>query len=123
MAAPNLVNITAIYGRLAQAAPANTTANTLITNAASSGLLLKVNSLVATNVTATAAVTTVSINSAAAGGGTAYRLAYQVTVPANSSLVVVDKNSAQYLPENTSMVVTSGTSGAIEYVASYDEMA
>lgn len=123
MAAPNLVNITAIYGRQAVAAPANTTANTLITNAASSGLLLKINSLVATNVTASAAVVTVSVNSAAAGGGTAYRLAYQVTVPANSSLVVVDKNSAQYLPENTSVVVTSGTSSAIEYVASYDEMA
>ncbi len=123
MAAPNLVNIQSIYGRLVQAAPANITANSLISNAASSGLLLKLNSLVATNVTATAAVVTVSINNAAAGGGTAYRLAYQVTVPGNSSLVVVDKNSAHYLPENTSVVVTSGTSAAIEYVASYEEMA
>lgn len=123
MAAPNLANVTAIYGRLAQAAPANTTANVLISNAASSGLLLKLNTLVATNVTLSPAAVTVSINSAAAGGGTAFRLAFLVTVPANSSLIVVDKNAAQYLPENTSVVVTSSVAGSLEYVASYDEMA
>lgn len=123
MAAPNLANVTAIYGRLAQAAPANATANVLISNAANSGLLLKLNTLVATNVTLNPAAVTVSINSAAAGGGTAFRLAFLVTVPANSSLIVVDKNAAQYLPENTSVVVTSSVAGSLEYSASYDEMA
>lgn len=123
MAAPNIVNIASMYGRVTYLAPANTTANTLLSNAASSGLLYRVNSLTATNVTATAAVTTVSINSAAAGGGTAYRIAYQITVPAYSSLVLIDKNGYQNLPEDSSIVVTSGTSSAIEYVCSYDEIA
>lgn len=123
MAAPNIVNIASMYGRIAYLAPANTTANTLLSNAASSGLLYRVNTLTATNVTASPAVTTVSINSAASGGGTAYRIAYQITVPAYSSLVLIDKNGYQNLPEDSSIVVTSGTSSAIEYVCSYDEIA
>lgn len=123
MAAPNIVNIASMYGRITYLAPANTTANTLLSNAASSGLLYRVNTLTATNVTASPAVTTVSINSAASGGGTAYRIAYQITVPAYSSLVLIDKNGYQNLPEDSSIVVTSGTSSAIEYVCSYDEIA
>ena len=122
MAAPNIVNITALYGRIAYAAPTNTSATVLLSNAASSGLLYRVNTLVATNVTTTPAVTTVSINNAAAGGGTAYRIAYQIVVPAYASLVIVDKNGAQNIAENTSIVVTSGTASAIEYVVSYDEI-
>ena len=120
MANPNIINATSILGTVAYAAPANTTANTLISNAASSGTVLKVDSLTCTNVTGTAASVTVSVNSAAAGGGTAYRLAFQMSVPANASLQVIDKNNFVYLTENTSIVVTSGTSAAIEYVASYE---
>lgn len=122
MAAPNIVNIASMYGRITYLAPANTSANTLLSNAASSGLLYRVNTLTATNVTTSPAVTTVSINSAASGGGTAYRIAYQITVPAYSSLVLIDKNGYQNLPEDSSIVVTSGTSSAIEYVCSYDEI-
>lgn len=123
MANPNIVNVSSIYGSVAYAAPANTSANTLITNAASSGTVLKVDSLSVANVTGSAALVTVSVNSAAAGGGTAYRLAYQISVPANASLQVIDKNSFVYLTENTSLVVTSGTSGALEYVATYETIA
>jgi hypothetical protein len=120
MANPNIVNVTSIYGNVAYLASANTSANTLVTNAVSSGTILKVNSLTCTNVTGTAATATVSVNSAAAGGGTAFRLAFQMSVPANASLQVIDKNNFVYLPENTSIVVTSGTSNAIEYVTSYE---
>ena len=120
MANPNIINATSILGAVAYVAPANTTANTLVSNAASSGTILKIDSLSVANITASAALVTVSVNSAAAGGGTAYRLAFQISVPANSSLQVIDKNSFVYLPENTSIVVTSGTSAALEYVASYE---
>lgn len=120
MANPNIVNVTSILGSVAYAAPANTSANTLISNAASSGTILKVESLSVANVTGNAALVTVSVNSAAAGGGTPYDLAFQISVPANSALQVIDKNSFVYLPENTSLVVTSGTSSALEYVASYE---
>lgn len=120
MANPNIVNVTAIYGNTAYLAPANTSANVLLSNAASSNTILKIDSLYCTNVTGTTASVTVSITSAAAGGGTAYRIAYQIPVPVNAALQVIDKNNFVYLPENSSLVVTSGTSSAIEYVATYE---
>lgn len=120
MANPNIVNVGYIFGGVAYAAPSNTSATTLLTNAASSGRIIKVDSLTCTNVTGTAANITVSVNSAAAGGGTPYRIAYQIPVPANASIQLIDKNNFVYLTEDTSLVVTSGTGSAIEYVTSYE---
>jgi hypothetical protein len=120
MANPNVLSATSIVGNITYQAPAGTGATTILTNAASSGTILKVQSLTCTNVTGSSAAATVSVNSAAAGGGTAFRLAFQIPVPANSSLQVIDKNNFIYLPENTSIVVTSGTGAAIEYVTSYE---
>ena len=120
MAAPNIVNVTNITAGLAVAAPANTTANVVVSNAASSAAVVKINSLTCTNVTGTSATVTVAITSSAAGAGTAYRLAFQMAVPANSSLQLIDKGNFVYLTEDKSLVVTSGTSSAIEYVTSYE---
>jgi hypothetical protein len=120
MANPNIVNVSAIYGGVTYSTPPANTATTLITNASASSTIVKVDSLTATNVTGTSAQVTVSVNSAAAGGGTAYRIAYQIVVPANSSLQIIDKGNFIYLTENTSLVVISGTASAIEFVASYE---
>ena len=120
MAAPNIVNVTTITAGLAYSAPANTTANVIVSNTASSASVIKINSLTCTNVTATSATVTVSITSNAAGAGTAYRLAYQIAIPANSSLQLIDKGNFVYLTEDKSLVVTSGTISAIEYVTSYE---
>jgi len=76
--------------------------------------------LTATNVTTFPASVTISVNSAASAGGTAYRIAYLIVVPAYSSLQVIDKGNFVYLTEDKSIVVTSGTSSAIEYVSSYE---
>lgn len=120
MANPNIVNVTTINGVIVTSAPANTSATVLLSNAASSGVVDKIGMIQATNVTATAATVTVSVNNAAAGAGTAYRIAYQISVPANSSLILIDKSTSFYLNENMSIVVTSGTASAIEYVCSYE---
>ena len=71
MANPNIVAVTSILGNTTYLTPANTTANVLLSNAASSGDVLKINQIVCANVDGTAAVNcTVTVNSAAAGGGT-----------------------------------------------------
>jgi hypothetical protein len=85
-----------------------------------SGTVNKLDNIVASNVTGSAANITVSVNSATGGGGTAYRIVYQVSVPANASLIVIDKTTAIYVGESQSIVVTSGTSNAIELTASYE---
>ena len=120
MANPNIVNVTAIYGNTTYLVPTGTSATTWTGLTPAAGTVNKVGSIVATNVTATAATITVSINSAAGGAGTNYRLAYQMSVPGNSSLIVVDKSTSIYVGEAQSVVVTSGTSSAIEMVATYE---
>lgn len=122
MANPNIIGATTITGNVTYNIPSNTSATSLLSNAASSGLVYKVESLTCSNVTGSNATVTVSVNSAAAGGGTAYRLAYQVTVPVNASLQIIDKNNPIYLTEDKSIVVTSGTGSAIEYVCSYESI-
>jgi hypothetical protein len=123
MANPNIVNVTTLTGNTTFLTPANTTANVLLSNAASSGLVFKINNIVAANVTGSAANTTVSIDNLAAGAGTDFPIVSAVSVPANASLIAVDKTTAIYLMENQSIVVTSGTSSAISYTISYESFA
>ena len=123
MAAPNIVNVTTIYGKTTYLTPANTTANVLLANSAASGKVLKINQIVAANVNGPSAVdTTIAINSAAAGSGTSYPIASTISVPADASLIVTDKTTAIYLEEDKSIVVTSGTSSGISYTISYEEI-
>jgi hypothetical protein len=120
MANPNIVNVTSIYGNTSYLVPTTTTATTWTALTPAAGTVNKIDNIVAANVTGTAATITVSVNSATGGGGTAYRLAYQITVPANASLIITDKTTAFYVGEAQSVVVTSGTTNAIEMVASYE---
>jgi hypothetical protein len=120
MANPNIVNVTSIYGNTSYLIPSSTSAATWTALTPASGTVNKIDNIVASNVTGSVATVTVAINSAAAGAGTNYRLVYQVIVPVNASLIVVDKSTAFYLGEAQSIVVTVGTASAIELTASYE---
>jgi len=124
MANPNFVNVTVINGVTTYLTPGNTTANTLLSNAASSGLVYKINQIVCANVNGSSAVNaTVAINSLAAGAGTNYPIISTISVPASASVIAVDKTTAVYLMENSSIVVTSGTASGITYTISYESIA
>jgi len=120
MANPNMLNASSILGSTTYLVPTNTTATTWTGLTPSAGTVNKIDTLTATNVTSSAAAITVSINSAAAGAGTNYRLVYQINVPGNSSLIIVDKSTMIYVGESQSIVVQSGTTNAIEMVATYE---
>jgi hypothetical protein len=127
MANPNIVNVTTIYGNTTYYTPSGTTAVVLLANAAASGVVNKINNVVASNVTASAANATVSIytngavaQGSAPSGGTAYPIAFQVSVPANATLVVVDKSTSFYLQEGTSISITSGTANSLTFTTSYE---
>jgi hypothetical protein len=131
MANPNIVNVTSILGTTTYLTPSGTTAVVLLPNAAASNTVFKINQIVAANVNGSAAVdTTVSIytngavaQGSAPSGGTAFPIVSTVSVPADASLIVVDKTTAVYLMEGTSIVVTSGTASGITYSISYEVIA
>jgi predicted permease len=120
MANPNIVNVTSIYGNTSYLIPSSTAAATWTALTPASNTVNKIDNIVAANVTSSSATVTVAINSAAAGAGTNYRLVYQVPVPVNASIVIVDKSTAFYLGEAQSIVITVGTASAIELTASYE---
>jgi hypothetical protein len=73
MANPNIVNVTTIYGNTSSVSLTTTSATSLVSNAASSGKVFKINSIVAANVDGTtAADISINVYSAAALGGTAF---------------------------------------------------
>lgn len=131
MANPNIVNVTTINGVTTYLTPGVTTAVVLLANAASSGLVYKINQIVCANVNGSSAVNaTVAIytngavaQGSAPSGGTAYPVLSTVSVPANASLIAVDKTTAIYLMEGTSISVTSGTASGITYSVSYESIA
>jgi hypothetical protein len=132
MANPNIAgSSTTIYGVTDYLTPGGTSALVLLPNAASSGQVMKINQIVAANVNGSAAVdVTVSVytngavaKGSAPSGGTAYPIASTISVPPDASLVVVDKTSALYLMEGTSIIVTSGTASGITYTISYELIA
>jgi hypothetical protein len=120
MANPNIVNVSSIYGNTTYLTPSTTGAATWAALTPAVNTVNRVNSIVASNVTGAAVPVTVSVNSATGGGGTAYRIAYQINVPANASLIIVDKTTSLYVGEAQSVVVTVGTGSAIELTASYE---
>ena len=127
MSSPNIVNVTSIIGTTTYYVPSGTSAVVLVPNAASSGTVFKINQIVVANTTASAANTTVAVYSngavaqgSAPSGGTAYPIVSAVSVPANASLIAVDKTTAIYLMEGNSISITSGTGSALTYTISYE---
>jgi hypothetical protein len=122
MANPNIVGVTSILAATSYLIPSNTSATPWTALTPNSNSINKIAYITAANVTSANATVTVSINSAIAGGGTAYRLINQATVPPNSSLIISDKITSIYVGESQSIVVTVSTGNAIELVASYETL-
>lgn len=123
MAAPNIVNVSSILGKTAVVALGSTSQTTLLSNASASDNVLKVNMIQVANVDGTNACdVTIDVHSAASGGGTAYSLVSTVSVPADASLIVLDKSTAIYLEENTSITATAGTASDLEVIVSYEQI-
>lgn len=123
MANPNIVNVAAIYGNSSQTSLSTTSATSLVSNAASSGKVFKINSIVVANVDGTtAADITINVYSQASLGGTAYPLASTISVPADSTLIVTDKTTSFYLLENQSIGATAGTASDLVVTASWEEL-
>ena len=123
MAAPNIVNVATITGKTATVALTTTSQTTLVSNAASSNAVYKINMIQVANVDgANACDITIDVHSAASGGGTAYSLIATASVAADSSMVVLDKNTALYLEEDRSITTTAGTASDLEVIVSYEEI-
>ena len=128
MAAPNIVNVSTITGVTTWKAGISTlpgTPSVVVSNAASSGKVIKINSIVAVSVGSTTGVT-VKLYTEAAGAGASVAIADTISVPENSSLAVISKETSLYLEEDKSIAVyrqdLGGQTGSIDVVCSYEDI-
>jgi hypothetical protein len=119
MAAPNLLTSTTVTGKTAGLV-ITTGATAIASNANGSGKLLKINSLYISNVNGTGSadiIVDIYKNQAIA-----YRLVYQLTVPAKSVVNAIAKDIQIYLEENDSLRLTASVNSYLEGVCSYEEI-
>ena len=123
MAAPNIVNVTTITGKTNVVDLTTTNATLVVENPAASNKVFKINSLIVPNVDGTnAADITISYYSEDNIGGTATQITSTVSVPADASLIVIDKNTYIYLEEDRSIGATAGSASDLKVVCSYEEL-
>ena len=120
MAAPNLVNVTTITGKIDGHALTTDTiddANSSVITAAADQLI-KINSIIVANIDG---VDSVNIDVAVNLSGDArFYLAKTVAVPADSTLVVIGKDSPIYLEEGDELEARASAASDAELVVSYE---
>lgn len=118
MAAPNIVSVTTITAKT-QGATLGTSSADIVANSASSGKVYKVNTILLANKTGTTAEASITFEDS---GGSGYYIVYNLDVPAEGTVIALDKNSILYLEEGDSVAGLSGSSSAIDVVISYEEI-
>ena len=134
MANPNIVNVASIYGNVGYVIPSSaatattswtyngTTSLTGLTPAAST--VNRITSITCANTTSSAVTATIAIgNNATFGSATVITYpAYQISVPPNATLVIIDKTNSVYITENQSVAAYSGTASALTFTATFEQI-
>ena len=124
MAAPNIVAVTTITPNTLSITPSDTSRNALVA-APSTGVAYKINQILVANIDGTNAVNaTVELRLA---DGTTYRaIGSTISVPANATLVMLDKTTSLYLLDTSvsgqpsTLWATSGTASKLTFTVSYE---
>jgi hypothetical protein len=123
VANPNIAAVTTIYGNTSTTSLTTTNATSIVSNAASSGKVYKINTIMVANIDgSSAADITINLYSAAAIGGTATAIASTISVPADSTLIVTDKTTSFYLLEDKSVGAIAGTASDLVVTCSWEEI-
>ena len=122
MAAPNIVHVTEIYGNT-YGGPLTSADSIFVNNIQSSGKVYKINSLYISNIHGTAAAdVSVTLNTAYVTATANTRIASTLSVAADSTLVLVTKDTSFYLKEECRLNITANLNSYLEAVISWDEI-
>lgn len=119
MAAPNIVDVSSIYGKTMGAALVTTTTTDILTCPLDK--VLKINSIIVSNIDGTndATVTCYFYDSSDL---TSYSLATVINVPAASTLVLIGKDSPIYLEESDQIKAGASVNSDLQVIISYEEL-
>ena len=124
MAAPNIVAVTSIVPNTLSITPADTSRNALVA-APSTGTAFKINQIMVANIDGTAAYDA-TVELRLADGSTYRALGSTISVPADATLILLDKTTALYLLDTSvtgqpsTLWATSGTASKLTFTVSYE---
>ena len=124
MAAPNIVGVTSIVPHTLSITPSDTSRNALVT-APATGATHKINQILVSNIDGTNAVNA-TVELRLADGSTYRALGSTISVPANATLVMLDKTTMLYLVDTSvtgqasTLWATSGTASKLTFTVSYE---
>jgi nicotinic acid mononucleotide adenylyltransferase len=122
MAAPNLSAPNSITGKAVFTTCTSTNAVVLLTNGTASSACLRLTSLAVANIDGSnAADATVEIYNATASG-TAYSLAKTLSVPADSTVVIIGRDNPVNLEEDRRVEVQASAADDLAFILSYEEI-
>lgn len=116
MTAPNIVNVATITGKTSPQL-VGTTATAIVSNAAGSGKVIEVKSIIVGN---TDASSNYNVTVDFYRGTTAYRFGPSIAIPAGAGLDVV--SNVITLEEGDSIRLTASAASKLEAIASYKEI-
>jgi hypothetical protein len=119
MAAPNLVNVTSILGKTMGANLGTTVTSDVLT--CPSNKVLKINSIIVSNIDGTNSAD-VSVYFYDDSATARYSIATTVAVPADSTLVVIGKDSPIYLEESDQIEAGASATNDLAIIISYEEL-
>lgn len=119
MAAPNVVNVSTITAKTTAGELSTTLTTSLLANAAASGKLIKINTIIIANKDGTnAADATLSFYD----GSTDFYLISTIEVPEDDQIAIVDKGTQIYLEEGHEIRGGASATGDLDYIISYEEI-
>ena len=126
MANPNILQAATVVGNTSTLLISSTNdpfATALVNNAAASGKVYKINSIVVANVDGSAAADiTIKIFSQDDLGGTGTAIASTISVPADATLIITDKTTSFYLLEDKSIGATASAANDLVVTCSWEEI-
>ena len=126
--AVNLINVSGIEGKTGTQLLTTSTAAISGLGVADSATttIIKLHTLVATNIDGSndvdVSVKLTAWNSGSAGGTLKGWLAYTITVPSDSTLVIVSRDTAIYIPHDTKIEAFASANSDCQLTYSYDEI-
>jgi len=123
MTAPNIAEVSSIIGITTTVVLSTTSSTLFLSNPSGSNKVFRINNITTSNIDGTNnADITIRYHTSAAGAGTAIALANTITIPADSSLVVVGKDNQIYLEEDRSFTAQASVANDLAVFCSYEEI-
>jgi hypothetical protein len=115
MAAPNLLGSTSVVGKTAFANLTTVMSNVLV-NSTNSNSAAKIDNVILANYSVSSVTANVIVNRSAS----IYYLGGRITVPANSTLVLLGKDTSIYLEEGDYLQANTSANVSVSFSAGYE---